>query len=301
MNYYLLQTILLGVLITTTEVLPVQALITQTPKLAAEIAGDSLESLVASAQNKIKKGDYQGARLDLNRAIELSPQDPKLFILRGVVYASLERYERAIQDYDEAIKLDPRNTLFYNLRAEAYWNIRQYQAAISNYTQVIALNPKSTKAYIKRGSAYQAIEDGKNALADFNQAVALDPQDAEAYHSRGGLYANSFYGAKSESSAGTILFFLGNPAEEVKQKALSDYDRAIKLDSKVALYYYNRGILHSAIFRSFANNVFRIFDRNAEKQRAVTDLQMAAKLFVDAGQSNYAQAANDAIKKLESY
>jgi Flp pilus assembly protein TadD len=95
---------------------------------------ESLSALIDSANKKIKKGEYQAARLDLNKAIELSPQNASLFALRGNVYVGLGRDERAIQDYDQAVQINPKNIIFYNLRGKAYERLGLYKSAVVNYS-----------------------------------------------------------------------------------------------------------------------------------------------------------------------
>jgi tetratricopeptide (TPR) repeat protein len=302
MKYHLLSAVYLGIFFTASAVLPTiassQGNIQQfDPESRVQsVPVENLADLVDKARDKIKKGDYQGARTDLNKAIELSPNNPKLFAMRGLVYAGLERYERAIQDYSECLRLDPKNTAVYTLRGDAHWNIRQYAAAIDDYGQVIQLTPQSSLSYIKRASAYRALKETEKALADLNQAVKINPQDPEPYNIRGEFYASIFIADKTTSR--TPLPFSYNLLEDMKQKALSDYGQAIKLNSRGALYYYNRGILHAAILNSFSGDILRVFDRGPEKQRAINDLRMAAKLFADAGQKDAAQAALNAIQRL---
>jgi tetratricopeptide (TPR) repeat protein len=296
MNSCLSSTILLGMLISVTNVLPAIAL---RPNISNEIAQtneseDNVASLVASAQEKINKGDYQGARQDLNKAIELSPRNPKLFALRGIVYFSLERYERAIQDYDTAISLDPQTALYYDLRGQANLGVKQYEAAIADYSRVIAIDPSSAKSYIKRGQAYKSSGNGEKALADFNKAIALSPNDADAYYYRGVLY----FDASKQSSEEKPLIFISSQADNLRDQAMKDYNQAIKLNARVPLYYYSRGILHGLMCRSLAGNIFRTDHYHGSRNMAIQDLKMAAKLFADAGDKASAEAAISAAQTM---
>lgn len=258
---------------------------------------ESFRDLVNSAKNKIKRGEYQAARVDLNKLIELSPQDPQLFALRGIVYASLERYERAIQDYNQAIEIDSQDVILYNLRGEAYEKLQRYELAVINYSQIIQLNPKYSQAYIKRGFAYQALKNGDNAISDFNQAVAINPQDAEAYYGRGKFHAEVFIGSSSQAASPIQLFY--NPIADSKNKAFKDYDMAIKLNPKAAIYYYSRGILHSEIMKSYSGVIFRSFDHGSERQLAIDDLNIAAKLFLEANEKKNYRIVMQAINNLQ--
>ncbi len=289
MNSCLSSITYLGIFISLTNPLPVMALVPVPANTIAQ-AEDDVASLVASAKKKISKGDYQGARVDLNKAIELSPRDHRLFALRGIVYSALERYERAIQDYDTAISLDPQNALYYDLRGQANLGIKQYEAAIADYTRIIELDPSSSKSYIKRGQAYQASGNAEKAVADFNKAVALNPNDADAYYYRGILY----FDASKQASDQKPLIFISSQADDLRNQAMKDYNQAIKLNPRVPSYYYSRGILHGLICRSLAGNIFRTDHYHGERNMAIQDLKMAAKLFADAGDKANVEAAINA-------
>ena len=57
------------------------------------------------------------------KAIRLNPQNAGAYHNRGVAYARLGQYERAIQDFDEAIRLNPQNAGAYHNRGVAYGRI----------------------------------------------------------------------------------------------------------------------------------------------------------------------------------
>lgn len=239
---------------------------------------ENLRNLINSANDKVKKGEYQAARLDLNKAIEISPQNAPLFALRGIVYAGLERHERAIQEYNQAIQIDPKNVTFYNLRGEAYIKAQLYQLAVLNYSQVLQLDPKSSQAYIKRGWAYRALKYGDKSIADFNQAVTINPQNPEVYNSRGDFYADIFKSSNSrrEDSLPVFSNYIGN----ADRQAFDNYDIAVKLNPKAAIYYYNRGLLHIEIMKRDGSS--------SEKNWAIDDFKIAAKLFLEAeDEKNY--------------
>jgi regulator of sirC expression with transglutaminase-like and TPR domain len=44
-----------------------------------------------------------------NQAIELDPEYTYAFNNRGLAYAKLKQFEKAIQDYDQAIELNPKD------------------------------------------------------------------------------------------------------------------------------------------------------------------------------------------------
>jgi tetratricopeptide (TPR) repeat protein len=61
---------------------------------------------------------------------------------RGVAYADLKQFEKAIQDYNQAIELDPKYTHAFNNRGTAYIKLKQFEKAIQDYNQAIELDPE---------------------------------------------------------------------------------------------------------------------------------------------------------------
>src|SRR5262249_29738287 len=77
----------------------------------------------------VRKGDYDRAFQDFDRAIELDPRIVLGYGLRGDAYASKGDCDRAIQDYDQAIKLDPKMAFAYLARGVAYFCQGNFKAA----------------------------------------------------------------------------------------------------------------------------------------------------------------------------
>jgi tetratricopeptide (TPR) repeat protein len=261
-------------------------------------ARENVTDLVNSANAHIRKGEYQEARLDLNKAIELEPQNPKLYHLRGKVYYSLARYEKAIKDYSRAIELEPRNPQFLSDRGWCYYKLQQHEQAIQDYNQLINLTPNDATVYLNRATVYLDAKNGEKALQDYNKAIQLEPLNAEAYYRRGLFYTTAFAQTGREDTLGLMFSFLGNKGEELKYKALNDLDQAIKLQPKSGEYYYTRGFLHQAIYEGFKGNILRTFDIGPEKQRALNDYRRAAELFQESGNTGSYQTAIQAIKNL---
>ena len=73
-------------------------------------------SFVQSAFNKSQNGDQEGAILDMNQAIDINPNSPVLFNLRGLIYIEARKYSEAISDFTKAIELGPNVADYYNNR-----------------------------------------------------------------------------------------------------------------------------------------------------------------------------------------
>jgi tetratricopeptide (TPR) repeat protein len=63
---------------------------------------------------------YDDALADLNRAIELNPDQAWVIGIRGETYRLMERYDDALADLNRAIELNPSDDAYTAKRAEIH-------------------------------------------------------------------------------------------------------------------------------------------------------------------------------------
>ena len=80
------------------------------------------------AYDKDENGDYYGAISDLNKAIELNPDDPDVYNNRGIAKGELKDYYGAISDFNKAIKID-------SSYPNAYFGRGVIKALLENYNE----------------------------------------------------------------------------------------------------------------------------------------------------------------------
>ena len=119
-------------------------------------------------------------------------------------------------------------------RGVAYAEAQNYSDAISDFDDFVALDSTSAMGRWGRAVCQQMLNDyeaskGQNVNMKLSQvegdfAVALQkaPKNAYIYYNRGNLFAS----------------------QKNFTRAIDDYTRAIKLDSRLAQAYYNRGLAH---------------------------------------------------------
>jgi tetratricopeptide (TPR) repeat protein len=109
----------------------------------------------------------------LNNTIKLQPDYDKAYLNRGIAYANLSQYHRAITDYNEAIRLKPDDSSAYLNRGRAYSKLDQYKLALKDFDESIRLKPDFMLAYITRGTAYFIHRNKKLACSDAQKACEL--------------------------------------------------------------------------------------------------------------------------------
>jgi tetratricopeptide (TPR) repeat protein len=75
----------------------------------------------------------------MNRAVRMSPNNPKLYYHRAALFLAMGSPERAIQDYGEAIRLDPQHVDAYRSRSLMYTLIGRNEEAQQDLDQAVRL------------------------------------------------------------------------------------------------------------------------------------------------------------------
>ena len=139
-----------------------------------------------SGLKKNRSGDYQGAIVDLTKAIEIDPKYAAAYKNRGLAKSNLGNYQEAIADYNKAIEIyNPQDDVAYNNRGYAKRKLGDYQGAIADYTKAIEINPKYVRAYNRRGWTKYLQGDFQGALLDSNKALQISPDHASTLDTRG--------------------------------------------------------------------------------------------------------------------
>lgn len=101
---------------------------------------------------------------------------------RGNDFRKKGQYDSAIEDYNKAIQLDPNLAQAYGNRGLAHGRKGEYDRSIEDCSKAIALNPDDpSAAYINRSLAYSCKGEYDRAIEDCNKAIALDPNNALAH------------------------------------------------------------------------------------------------------------------------
>lgn len=113
-------------------------------------------SIIAKSKAYNLLGDFKEAYKVLDNAILSFPNTYDLYLARGILNNSKEKYSKALNDFDMAI-----NSVIGNTNLNSY------------------------SAYFNRGIAYSALEEYESALEDLSKACELDPANANAFYSKG--------------------------------------------------------------------------------------------------------------------
>lgn len=130
-------------------------------------------------------GDFRGCVESCTKGIAIDPQEPELFLRRGIAWFHLGFYGIALEDFEEAAGLsydDPRPELWRGL---TLIELDRPLEAINAYASSVRRDRTFMLAYLNRGLAYLSTDEPRKAEYDFNQAIRQRPRDARAWANRG--------------------------------------------------------------------------------------------------------------------
>jgi Flp pilus assembly protein TadD len=133
-------------------------------------------------------GDREGALVELDRALELDPDETRLLAGRGALLGALGRHAAAERDLRRVLRVEPAHVeaLFHLgvvMTRKGLWN-----EAVPLLRHVTELEPDRGAAFYYLGESLNHVDDLLGALAAFQRATQLQPANARALYGLGIIY-----------------------------------------------------------------------------------------------------------------
>jgi len=129
-------------------------------------------------------GDHMGAIPDYSKAIEMEPpiNQAQYYFHRGMCFAALGGHEEhAVQDYGRSIELYPDHPGPYHLRGKLYaGDLARYEEAIADFDRLLERRPHP-EGYQLRGYAKLNLGRGADAIPDLHESNRLAPDTYTDY------------------------------------------------------------------------------------------------------------------------
>lgn len=183
---------------------------------------------LALSQNN--EGDFQKAKLNVNKSIEKNGSNANYYILRGDANFGLEDYENAKTDYEKALSLDPNNNSIYKNLANVYMVLDNPEKALENINKGIdsATGDDKIAFLILQGNYYHNQGDLENAEKSFNLAFELNQESPVVL-----------------TNQAAVMIDQGD-----FEGAIEKCTQAIDLDGTQTEAYFNRGIANEMLRRT---------------------------------------------------
>jgi tetratricopeptide (TPR) repeat protein len=172
------------------------------------------------------KHDLASALADLNRAIELAPNEGRYFFERAQVRLALQQPAEAMADMSTARKLAPTDPEILLAHGQMALARRDRESALEDVKAADAALAPEALPRLNLAQLYSALGDHETALTNFDTWLH--------FHSEDSLRPAAFNG---RCYARALL-------NRDLDKALSDCNTAIRLRPNTAVYFESRGLVH---------------------------------------------------------
>ena len=151
--------------------------------------------------------DYEGARKELSLAQKSLPNDPWAFVLAGYIDRRQGRWAESTKNLERAVELDPQNPRVLQQIAGSYDLLRRYADEARPLDRAIALTPKEGKAVLRADRAEVELNwhaDTRLLLSTIETILVEDSREAKniaALWLRGSLCKRDFDSARRALAA----------------------------------------------------------------------------------------------------
>lgn len=179
-------------------------------------------------------------------------------------YTLKDNAKKAISLLTKAFETDPSYKAALELRAEIYELQGMYKEEISDLTTLIKTDSTYAGYYKKRAKAYFLKKETENAIVDYTKAFNIDTSMIECIYERGKIYGEFFVSKKAQLAIDDFTFCITHGSINIKSlsyvgrgrvyenqenfdKAMTDYNTAVKINPFCKEVYLYRGILKLAL------------------------------------------------------
>jgi predicted aspartyl protease/tetratricopeptide (TPR) repeat protein len=231
------------------------------PQAALIADGDASEYARRGAAFASRR-DYENALLNLSKASELDTANAQYFYDRANIHRQMQHESTAIEDLNRAIALDAGYVDAYIARARIYGGAKKSTEALADLDAAEKLAPAQSQIRLALADLYLYLENPGPAIRQWDLWIDSHPVDA---HFVGALalrcYAKalqnkSLDSALSDCNRAMALIDMRNPdnagvlanrglvrlRQGALDKAISDFNDALKLQPKYARALYGRGV-----------------------------------------------------------
>lgn len=129
---------------------------------------------------RLEAGSTEGAFADLEKALELAPDEPVVLNHLGYSYVERgEQLERAFGMIERALELDPNNGAIVDSLGWAHFQRGNYRQAIPYLEQAVELEPADAVITDHLGDAYYMVGRERDARYEWQRVLPLDDGDDE--------------------------------------------------------------------------------------------------------------------------
>ncbi|MDJ0535533.1 MAG: tetratricopeptide repeat protein [Xenococcaceae cyanobacterium MO_207.B15] len=211
-------------------------------------------------QSKLQLNQIAATIKKYTKMLAQNPEEPKIHLNLGNLYAQQEKWQKAISSYQNAVKINPELAEAYRNLAKVYLKIGNETKAANFWYKAIKLEPTSKsqiKQYFGLGNTFKAQKKLGKAADCYRQGIKLQPDLLPGYHvlskvlNEQGKHNEVIklyrQGVKKNPQNPKFHLALAQALASQKQwrNASNRFRQALDLDSNLAVGYYHWGYVLS--------------------------------------------------------
>lgn len=225
--------------------------------LTQEIAkdADNYKLYAQRASIYLEQGKLDPAFRDLNKALEINPNDSELYVILSDIYFVMGNKENSVSSLNKAASLDPESEIPLTKLSELYLLTGEYDKVHYFADKAILKNLDKAEPYYYKGMAFLETGDTANSLLNLKIATNRDTLNFAANMQIGAIYysdndsLSEVYlkrAIRNQPNNSSALYYLGMLYQDNKEfeKALNTYDKLINNTNSGKRAYYNSGYIY---------------------------------------------------------
>ena len=250
---------------------------------------------------------YKKALINIHIYIQLVPNNPKAYVLKGKIYLNLKEFQKSLNCFLRCIKLGEKTLeILYGI-ARCYKELYQFDDALKYYNKALELDP-SAKSYYLFAKCLYSMGKKEYAIEIYNKAIELNPNYIEAYFNKGICLSNlnfkeeaiNMYNKTIELNPNFVdaYFQRGYCYYNLKkyQKAMVEMNKVLELDPNYYQAYYEKGFCFQKMkrYEEAIIEISKSIKQNTNFEKAYFQRGYCLELIND-----YTSAINDYKKVIE--
>jgi tetratricopeptide (TPR) repeat protein len=140
--------------------------------LSHELSGEMMEAM----------NNYDGAVVELKKAVEMAPQRPGTHYKLGDAYFSLSQWDSAAEQFQAEMAVDPANCMArWKIGAIVLQKNGSADEALADINQALSMCPGLTDARVDRARALIKLSRNAEAATDLEAATKADPAEPSTH------------------------------------------------------------------------------------------------------------------------
>lgn len=158
------------------------------PESASDSGFPTADILVEQADSAYERGEIESARIALEEASHIEPNNPEIVNKLAFVTAKSGDTLKGIELYESSLELDENDDLTHNAIASLYRLERAYERAQDHYLKAIEIDDEYAQTFYNYGNLLVDMGEIEEARTMYKRALELQsdfPQAREALLSLG--------------------------------------------------------------------------------------------------------------------